>query len=266
MTRQLDFETARDNGGDSWERADPRHATMARLRWDQWGVYLPGGEDAHIVTLRQEGHSYVGECDCKGDKFSSGPCAHLCTLRKAGFLGVKDVTGQSVELADEIDAVDNKIEKAVGDGGREERRYCTLARPGKRQNADQVTWPLGMQLYLPKKWASDDETISEDDDDQERDVRAWFCWEPDEASLEELVPWAQLRWTVERFHQDIKQELGADEYQGRTWTGFHHHCQLVMVAHAFVASQRLQTGVNRTRLASFETVVRVIVCDSAITR
>ncbi len=27
---------------------------------------------------------------------------------------------------------------------------CTLARPGERQNADQLTWPLGMRLYLPK--------------------------------------------------------------------------------------------------------------------
>jgi hypothetical protein len=33
----------------------------------------------------------------------------------------------------------------------------------------------------------------EDDADQERDVRAWFCWSLDEASLEELVSWAQLR-------------------------------------------------------------------------
>ena len=37
---------------------------------------------------------------------------------------------------------------------------------------------------------------------------------------------------------------------------------VVMVAYAFVASQRLRTGVDRTELASFETVVRWIVRDN----
>lgn len=122
MTRQIRFKSARDDGGDSWERADPRAATIARLTWDQWGVYIPGGDDAHIVTLRHGGCSYVGGCDCKGDKFSSGPCAHLCTLRKAEFIGAEDITGERVHLADEIDVVDNQIEKAVADGGREGQR------------------------------------------------------------------------------------------------------------------------------------------------
>jgi hypothetical protein len=39
-----------------------------------------------------------------------------------------------------------------------------------------------------------------------------------------------------------------------------------MVAHAFVASQRLRTGVGQRGLASFETILRWIVRDSAIQR
>jgi len=33
--------------------------------------------------------------------------------------------------------------------------------PGKKRNADQITWPLGMQLYLPEDWAGDKAKRSE---------------------------------------------------------------------------------------------------------
>jgi len=29
--------------------------------------------------------------------------------------------------------------------------------PGEARNADQITWPLGLELYLPRKWVEDDE-------------------------------------------------------------------------------------------------------------
>ncbi len=101
---------------------------------------------------------------------------------------------------------------------------------------------------------------------EEGELKAWICWGLDKASLEELVSWGQLRWTVERFHQDIKQELGADKYQGRTWRGFHHHLSAVMLAHAFIAEQRLEEGQDREGLDSFAEVVWQIVRESATQR
>jgi len=44
---------------------------------------------------------------------------------------------------------------------------CTLARPGERHNSAQVTWPLGMHLYLPKKWTGTDESVYDDAAEQE---------------------------------------------------------------------------------------------------
>jgi hypothetical protein len=47
-----------------------------------------------------------------------------------------------------------------------------------------------------------------------------------------------LRWRVERDYQDMKQEVGLDNYEGRTWRGFHHHVALCAAAHAFLALRR----------------------------
>ncbi len=47
-----------------------------------------------------------------------------------------------------------------------------------------------------------------------------------------------LRWRVERDYHDMKQEVGLEHYEGRTWVGFHHHLTICMAAHAFLASQR----------------------------
>ncbi|MFB6201475.1 MAG: transposase [Halorhabdus sp.] len=82
--------------------------------------------------------------------------------------------------------------------------------------------------------------------------------------FEELVEWAHLRWPIERFHEDIKQHLGADDFQGRTWEGFHHHLAVVMLAHAFIAQQRIEAGPESEQLPSFEEVMRRIVREAAI--
>jgi SRSO17 transposase len=43
---------------------------------------------------------------------------------------------------------------------------------------------------------------------------------------------------VERDYQELKQEIGLDHYEGRTWRGFHHHATLCAVAHGFLALRR----------------------------
>lgn len=57
-------------------------------------------------------------------------------------------------------------------------------------------------------------------------------------SLKRLVRAAKLRWRVERDYQDMKQEVGLDHFEGRTWRGFHHHAALCAAAHAFLALRR----------------------------
>jgi len=55
------------------------------------------------------------------------------------------------------------------------------------------------------------------------------------SALKSLVRLAKMRWHVERDYQDMKQELGFDRYEGRSWGGLHRHLAMVALMHAFIA-------------------------------
>jgi SRSO17 transposase len=61
---------------------------------------------------------------------------------------------------------------------------------------------------------------------------------PASIELPELVRTAHLRWRIERDFQELKDELGLDHFEGRTWRGFHHHAALCIATYAFIASER----------------------------
>ena len=75
-------------------------------------------------------------------------------------------------------------------------------------------------------------------DDEAEPTKFWFAALPKSTSLVALVRLAKLRWRVERDYQELKQEVGLDHYEGRTWRGFHHHATLCSVAHGFLALRR----------------------------
>jgi SRSO17 transposase len=68
--------------------------------------------------------------------------------------------------------------------------------------------------------------------------KQWLSNLPSTTSITTLVRFAKLRWRVERDYQELKSELGLDHFEGRTWTGFHHHATLCAVAHGFLALRR----------------------------
>jgi SRSO17 transposase len=74
--------------------------------------------------------------------------------------------------------------------------------------------------------------------DEAKPTKYWLVALPATASIRTLVRLAKLRWRVERDYQEMKQEVGLDHYEGRTWRGFHHHAALCAVAHGFLALQR----------------------------
>jgi SRSO17 transposase len=48
------------------------------------------------------------------------------------------------------------------------------------------------------------------------------------------------RWPVEQGYQQMKEELGLNHFEGRSWRGFHHHACLVMLAYGFLVSEQLR--------------------------
>jgi len=70
-------------------------------------------------------------------------------------------------------------------------------------------------------------------------VKYWLANLPADTPLERLVGLAKLRWRVEHDYRELKDALGLDHFEGRSWQGWHHHVTLVSVAHAFVTLERL---------------------------
>jgi len=49
------------------------------------------------------------------------------------------------------------------------------------------------------------------------------------------------RWPVEQGYQQLKEELGLDHFEGRSWRGFHHHAALTLLAYGFLLLEKRVT-------------------------
>ncbi|MER5427453.1 IS701 family transposase [Streptosporangium roseum] len=70
-------------------------------------------------------------------------------------------------------------------------------------------------------------------------TKYWLSTLPGDIPLRHLVRMAKIRWRVEHDYRELKTGLGLDHFEGRTWSGWHHHVTLVSVAHAFCTLERL---------------------------
>jgi SRSO17 transposase len=62
---------------------------------------------------------------------------------------------------------------------------------------------------------------------------------PPETKLIRLAGIVKARWICEQAHQQVKEELGLDHFEGRSWQGLHRHALLTMIAYAFLQHRRL---------------------------
>jgi len=69
---------------------------------------------------------------------------------------------------------------------------------------------------------------------------------PPEMDLRGLAATIKARWICEQAHQQLKEELGLDHYEGRSWQGLHRHALMSLMAYAFLQHRRL-TKVRRKK-------------------
>lgn len=74
--------------------------------------------------------------------------------------------------------------------------------------------------------------------DVDAKMTAFFIFAPWGISLADLALAAGARWNIERCFQESKSQLGLDQYEVRTWTGWHRYITLVMAAYALLVVLR----------------------------
>jgi SRSO17 transposase len=76
-------------------------------------------------------------------------------------------------------------------------------------------------------------------EDEDEPSKYWLSNLPEETKLIDLVRLAKLRWRIEQDYRELKDALGLDHFEGRSFRGWHHHVTLVSLAHGFLTLQRL---------------------------
>jgi SRSO17 transposase len=71
-----------------------------------------------------------------------------------------------------------------------------------------------------------------------KDVTAYVVFAPQATLLEAVVRVAGSRWTVESSFEAAKGEVGLDDYEVRSWTGWYRHITLAMWAYALLTVLR----------------------------
>jgi SRSO17 transposase len=86
---------------------------------------------------------------------------------------------------------------------------------------------------LPVRWL-----ICEWPSKEAEPTKYWLSNLPVDTPLKDLVRLGKMRFRIEQDYRELKDALGLDHFEGRTYRGWNHHVTLVSVAHAFLTLER----------------------------
>ncbi len=119
-----------------------------------------------------------------------------------------------------------------GSKGPLKSRFAAIrAQPSHGHAQGKVTEPMGWLLI---QWP----------EDEEGPTKFWVSNLDETTTLRQLIYWGKLRWWVEQNYQQLKDQLGLDHFEGRSWTGWHHHVTMTMMAFDFLTLETLRAKKN----------------------
>jgi len=78
--------------------------------------------------------------------------------------------------------------------------------------------------------------------------RGQFSCRQGVSSGSHLIGPGKARWVCEQALQQLKEELGLDHFEGRSWVGLHRHALMTLVAYAFLQHRRLTSARRKKRI------------------
>lgn len=88
-------------------------------------------------------------------------------------------------------------------------------------------------------------------------IKAYLINLPATVSLRSLVRLAHHRWAIEQQYEELKDELGLDHFEGRSFVGWHRHIVLTAMAYAWLQDARRHAA---TRLPTLP-VARAVITE-----
>jgi SRSO17 transposase len=83
--------------------------------------------------------------------------------------------------------------------------------------------------------------------DKPTELAYYRVFAPVRTSLAAMVKVAGTRWAVEECFETAKGEVGLDQYEVRSWSGWYRHITLALLAHAYLTVVRAQTQAPQPR-------------------
>ena len=189
-------------------------------------------------------------------------------LAQRGLHYIVGVTDEMVVFAEEP----RWVEPEAATGGRPRKRYrlaegsprpVSLKGLAARTPRRKVTWREGtkgpmwgrfawLRVWPGHGWATGECAGAEPiwlliEEQADGKLKYAFSNLPADTSRIRAVRLWRSRWPVEQGYQRMKEELGLDHHEGRSWRGFHHHACLVMLAYGFLTLEQRRARRGRSR-------------------